>query len=119
MKKCVYCGNEINGNCIYFCEKCIANIKERGYIHTGKVIGDWVAKAYWYLEMNNGNYWKNEKEIPEEEQKLQFVRPIDYIRFDEYRKALGYDEKEFAMSAKNLNEMENWYLDLARKAVEE
>jgi len=122
MKECVYCGKEINGNGVYFCEKCIANIKERGYIHTGKVIGDWVIAAYLYLEENNGNYWRNLrdfKDSPKEEQELigkfNFIRPIDYIRFDEYRKALGVNEKEFAMSAENLNKMEKWYLELAEK----
>ena len=115
MKECVYCGNEIKGNGIYFCDECKKSVKRLGYFNTGKVIGDWIAKAYWYLEENNGNYWKNVSDIPEEERKLQFVRPIDYIRFDEYRKSLGKEVMEFPMCAENLNKMEQWYLELARK----
>jgi hypothetical protein len=118
MKECVYCGNEIKGNGIYFCNDCKKSIKKNEYVNTGNVIGDWIAKAYWYLEENNGNYWKNVDDIPEEERKLQFVRPIDYIRFDEYRKSLGKEVTEFPMCAENLNKMEQWYLNLARKEKE-
>ena len=115
MKECIYCGKEFDG--IYFCEKCKKEIIETQRITTGNVISDWVASAYWYLEMNNGGYWKNYGDYPEEENDKQFIRAIDYIRFDEYRKSIGADHETFAMNAKNLNEMEEWYLELARKEM--
>lgn len=125
MKECVYCGKEIEGNGIYFCPKCKKNLKEFRYINTGKVIGDWIVQAYWYLEENGGNYWRNLsdfKNSPKEEQELMgkfnFIRPIDYIRFDTYRKYLGKDVMEFPMNAENLNNMEKWYLELAKKEGE-
>ena len=118
MSKCIYCGKEVDENGIYFCDKCRSEIKETGYIQTGNVISNWVDKAYWYLEMNGGNYWKNYGDYTEEEENKQFIRPIDYIRFDKYRKCIGADPKEFAMSAKHMNEMEKWYLELAEKEVQ-
>ena len=116
--KCVYCEKGIIRSGIYFCDDCKKSIKKNEYVNTGDVIGDWIAKAYWYLEENNGNYWKNDRDVSEEERKLQFIRPIDYIRFDEYRKSLGKEVMEFPMSAENLNKMEQWYLELARKEKE-
>lgn len=125
MKECVYCGNEIKGNGIYFCDECKESVKRLGYFNTGKIMGDWIKQAYWYLEENGGNYWRNLsdfKDSPEEEQELMgkfnFIRPIDYIRFDEYRKSLGKEVREFPMSAENLNKMEQWYLELVRKEKE-
>ena len=116
MKECVYCGKEIDGNGIYFCSKCKKKIKDLGYINTGNVMSDWTAQAYWYLEENGGNYWKDYRTgMPEEEYNKQFVRPIDYIRFETYRDCIGADPKKFAMSAKHMNEMEKWYLELAEK----
>lgn len=114
MKECVYCGNEIKGNGIYFCEKCKEEIKTSG-INTGDGISDWVIAAHWYVEENNGNYWKNDRDIPKEEKNLQFIRPIDYIRFDIYRKSIGADSTKFAMNTEHLNDMEKWYLGLAEK----
>lgn len=118
MKECVYCGNEIKGNGIYFCDECKKSVKRLGYFNTGKVIGDWIAKAYWYLEENNGNYWKNVGDISEEEKHLQFIRPIDYIRFDAYRKRIGADTNTYSMSAEHLNDMEKWYLKLVEEGME-
>ena len=122
MKECVYCGKEIKGNGIYFCDKCKESVKRLGYFNTGKVMSDWIAQAYWFLEENGGNYWRNlsdYKDSPKEEQELMgkfnFIRPIDYIRFDAYRKYLGKDVMEFPMNAENLNNMEKWYLELAKK----
>ena len=120
--KCIYCGKREITDGYYFCNECKESIKRLGHFNTGTVMGDWIAQAYWYLEENGGNYWRNLsdfKDSPKEEQELMgkfnFIRPIDYIRFDAYRKYLGKDVMEFPMSADNLNNMEKWYLDLAKK----
>ena len=122
MKECVYCGNKIKGKGIYFCDECKESVKRLGHFNTGKIMSDFVAQAYWYLEENGGNYWRNLsdfKDSTKEEQELMgkfnFIRPIDYIRFNAYRKYLGKDVMEFPMNAENLNNMEQWYLDLADK----
>lgn len=84
-------------------------------MRTGSVIGDFVADCDEYMKQNNGNYWKNCGEVPEELRHYYFVRAIDLIRFRTYRECIGEDEKTFAMSSDNLNKMEKWYLDLAKK----
>ena len=120
--KCIYCGKREITDGYYFCNECKESIKILGYFNTGKIMGDWIAQAYWYLEENGGNYWRDLRNFinyPEEKRELMgkfnFVRPIDYIRFDAYRKYLGKDVMEFPMSAENLNNMEKWYLELAKK----
>ena len=119
MSKCIYCKDREITNGIYFCDKCKKDIEKIGCI-TGNVISDWIVKSYWYLEKSNGNYWKNDNEITmEDEREFQFIRPIDYIRFINYRNAIGEKEDSFAMSAENMNEMERWYLSLADKYAKE
>lgn len=115
ISKCVYCKDEIKGNGIYFCDKCKEEIKESSRIQTGDVLGNWIIKCYWYLESNNGNYWKNLNETPTEEKNYQFIRPIDLIRFKAYRESIGVDADKMAMNAENLNKMEEWYLKLAEE----
>lgn len=119
---CIYCGKREITDGYYFCNECKESVKRLGYFNTGKVMGDFIAQAYWYLEENGGNYWRNLsdfKDSPKEEQELMgkfnFIRPIDYIRFDAYRKYLGKDVMEFPMNAENCNNMEKWYLELAKK----
>ena len=119
MSKCIYCKDEEITNGIYFCDKCKKDIKKIGCV-TGNVISDWIVKSYWYLEENNGDYWKNDDEITMEgEREFQFIRPIDYIRFINYRNAIGEKEDSFVMSAEQLNDMEKWYIKLAEKAKQE
>lgn len=119
MSKCIYCEDREITNGIYFCDKCKKDIEKIGCI-TGNVISDWIVKSYWYLEENNGDYWKNDDEITmEDEREYQFIRPIDYIRFINYRNSIGENEDSFVMSAEHLNDMEKWYIKLAEKAKQE
>ena len=59
-------------------------------------------------------FWLDEKE-----KGSQTIRQIDLLRFAWFVESTGKNPDEYPMSAKNLNEMENWYIELARKAVEE
>ena len=115
MKECVYCGKEFEVEGIYFCKNCIEEIKSGKTINTGNVIGNWIIGAFWYMEQNNGNYWKDEKEITESNKQYFFIRAIDYIRFAKYMNCIGANTLDFPMSATNMNEMERWYLSLADK----
>lgn len=115
MKSCVYCGNEITGNGIYFCDRCKKNIyKDGGLFTTHSVVNDWIINSYIYLERNNGKFWRNECDITDEDKQLQFIRPIDYIRFEKF-KEITHKDVFYAMSADHLNEMEEWYMNLAEK----
>lgn len=63
-------------------------------------------------ETDKVNYWLDEKE-----KGSQSGRSIDVIRFSFYLYGTGKNADETPMSAKNLNDMENWYLELARKEI--
>ena len=63
------------------------------------------------------NYWLDEKEVmklPKEEWHNYTCREIDFIRLNAYKKANNIGDN-IPITADLMNDMEQWYLDLAGK----
>lgn len=60
------------------------------------------------------DFWKDYN--PSSNEEIPSMRGIDYERIKAYCKAIGVDMYKQSINAKFMNEMEDWYLSLAKQS---